>query len=130
MIEKSAGYRISPPIRLRTKRPASGPARSVAIEPRPELAALLAGLARDLENDGHVATLVGFSKGKRPGKTGNLAKLYRETDADLWLIYQGTHEVLEWFVRKDALALALGGETVLCLAPDLRAARRGNSKIG
>jgi DNA-binding transcriptional regulator YhcF (GntR family) len=69
----------------------------------------LARLARDLEHDGHDATLVGFSKDKRLGKTGNLAKLYRETVADVWLIYQGTEEVLEWFVRKGATALGMGG---------------------
>src|SRR5690606_27640515 len=33
---------------LRTKRPASGPAISVASEPRPELIAVFAGFARDL----------------------------------------------------------------------------------
>src|SRR5690606_29355009 len=43
-----AGQRISPPIRLRTKRPTNGPARSVAIEPAAEVAALRIGFERDL----------------------------------------------------------------------------------
>ena len=39
--------RISPPMRLRTNRPTYGPARSVAIDPAAELAAVFIGLARD-----------------------------------------------------------------------------------
>jgi DNA-binding LacI/PurR family transcriptional regulator len=66
-------------------------------------------LMQDLEHDGHSATLIGFPAGKDPRKTGYLAKLVRETQADVWLVHMGTHEVLEWFCKSGVTALAMGG---------------------
>jgi hypothetical protein len=69
----------------------------------------LTRLVRDLENDGHAATLVGFPAGKGRGKSGGLPKLFRATPADVWLVHLGSFEVLDWLRRTDVPVLALGG---------------------
>lgn len=69
----------------------------------------LVRLVQDLEHDGHAATLVGFPTGKDPRKTGYLARLVQETEADVWLVHMGTHEALEWFYKSGVTVLAMGG---------------------
>lgn len=75
----------------------------------PEHYLSLTRLIRDLENDGHTLVSVCFPAGNAPAKTTHPAKLVRETDADVWIVYQGTDEVLQWFAKSGITVLALGG---------------------
>jgi biotin operon repressor len=58
---------------------------------------------------GHECVSVTLPVSKGAGKTGRLARLVRDTEADAWLVYNGTREVLQWFCTNEGPVLALGG---------------------
>lgn len=41
-----------------------------------------------------------------------LARLFQTTNADAWIVYSGTRDVLEWFAGRDTPVLAIGGRAL------------------
>jgi DNA-binding LacI/PurR family transcriptional regulator len=58
---------------------------------------------------GHECVTVTLPPGKDTGKTGRLARLVRDVDADAWLVSDGSIAILQWFIAGNLPAFALGG---------------------
>jgi len=67
---------------------------------------LILGIQNAIEADGHACTIVIQPSG---GSLRRIIALVTLTEADAWVVYAGSHELLEWFANKRLPALALGG---------------------
>lgn len=67
---------------------------------------LILGIQNAIEADGHACTIVTQPSG---GSLRRVTALVTLTEADAWVVYAGSHELLKWFANKRLPALALGG---------------------
>lgn len=70
---------------------------------------LILRLMHDLEAAGHTSVLVPPNWSGMAPTDAHLARLVSEKNADAWMIYQGSRDVLEWFSGRDFPTLAIGG---------------------
>lgn len=100
--------RLTTPEKRDTLRIAILPARRMETESVADQLLILR-LMHDLEAAGHACTLV-----PPPGNTSDpspaaVARLVAEKEADAWMVYQGSREVLAWFAEQPFATLAIGG---------------------
>ncbi len=73
---------------------------------------LILRLMHDLESAGHACVLAPPTwTGAEPSPAA-LERLVKDKDADAWMIYQGSREVLKWFSQQAFPTLALGGHNL------------------
>lgn len=70
---------------------------------------LLLNIIMQVKAAGHTCMFVTLPLGKDTHKTGYLPRLLKETEADVWMIYMGTLEILEWFIARGEPVFALAG---------------------
>ena len=92
--------------RRETMRIAILPARRMETESVADQSLILR-LMHDLEAAGYDCTLVS-PHGHAPGVAA-VTRLVAEKNADVWMIYQGSLEVLKWFSEQPVTSLAIGG---------------------
>ncbi|MES2596859.1 MAG: substrate-binding domain-containing protein [Verrucomicrobiota bacterium] len=67
---------------------------------------LILGIQNAIEADGHACTIV---TQPADGHLRRVTQLVMQTEADAWVVYAGSHDLLKWFATKRIPALALGG---------------------
>jgi DNA-binding LacI/PurR family transcriptional regulator len=70
---------------------------------------LLLVIKNALETEGHVCLICDQVSYLLPNCVRRMTRLVAATEADAWIVYEGTQEVLGWFVKTTVPALALGG---------------------
>ena len=70
---------------------------------------LLLVIKNALEGDGHVCLICDQISYLLPNCVRRIARHVAATEADAWIVYEGTKEVLDWFVKTTVPAIALGG---------------------
>ncbi len=70
---------------------------------------LLLVVKNALETEGHVCIICDQISYVLPNCIRRLARHVAAIEADAWIVYEGTQQVLDWFVETTVPALALGG---------------------
>lgn len=113
-LEKSASgdarkiVRVTTPAKRESLRIAILPARRMETESVADQLLILR-LMHDLEAAGHACTLVPPPGNTSDPSVASVARLVSEREADAWLVYQGSREVLAWFAEQPLATLAIGG---------------------
>ncbi len=94
----------------------------LAGEPADRASPLLSMLVRALQDAGHVAGIAAKTLAGMGDKPERVARFVDQSEADAWVVFCGTREVLQWFADGPRPAFALAGRAnrlpIASVAPD------------
>lgn len=64
-----------------------------------------------IEHAGHECFIATQALSQLDSNLRRLARLVRDTSADAWVVYSGSHEVLSWFASKQIPVITIGGHS-------------------
>jgi DNA-binding LacI/PurR family transcriptional regulator len=70
---------------------------------------LVLGIKHGVEASGHLIVTASKAIDELGGNITRVSRVVNEVNADAWIVYGGTREVLEWFAENKLLVLAIGG---------------------
>jgi DNA-binding LacI/PurR family transcriptional regulator len=81
----------------------------LAYEPSDRSASDTVQLLHELREDGHVASIAAKTMIELDHDVERVARLVRETPADVWVVYAGSRDILQWFAENQVTAFAYAG---------------------